>query len=118
MPLIKNKLGYFINTLNIICQFSFSIITKISFSNSQLIKMYSLQVILSKFVTSKFIFELFVYLTFSVQSLCALALVCLKIKYMIHSTFLEISQVITTFMDLKYILFIHLIHFSYYENYE
>ena len=117
IPLIKNKLGYFINTLNIICQFSVSIITKINFSKILLIKMYSLQVILSKFITSKFIFEFFVYLFFSVGTLCVMDLVCLKIKYMIQSTFLEISKVILTFMDLKY-MFIHLIHLIYYEKYE
>ena len=119
MLLIDNKLGYFFNiSNNIICQISFSIITKISFSNTQLIKIHSLQEILHKLVISRFIFELFVNLIVLVGTLCAPDFVRLNIKYMIHSTSLKMNQVITTFMDPKYILFISLIHFNYYEKYE
>ena len=106
------KLGYFINSLNSVCKISFSIITKIIFSNTQLMKN-----LLSKFVISKFIFELFVNLIFTIVTLGALDLVCLEIKYITHSTFFEINQVITTLI-VKYMLFNHLIHFSYCEKYE
>ena len=118
MPLINNKLGYFINILNFIHQITFSIIIKVGFLIKGLIKICSLQEVLPNFVISKFFFELFVNQIFLVKSLCALDFLCLNIKYMIHSTFFQISRVIITLMYLKYMLFICLIQFSFYEKHE
>ena len=113
LPLINNILDYFITTLNSICKISFSNITKISFLNTHLMKMHSLQEILSKFVISKFIFKLFLHIIFSLGTLCKLDFVYLKMRNVIHGTFFEINQVLVTFMDLKYMSFKHLKHFSY-----
>ena len=71
MPLINNKLGYFINILNFIHQITFSIIIKVGFLIKGVIKIYFLQEFLSKFVISKLIFELFVNLIVLVETLCA-----------------------------------------------
>ena len=70
IPVINNKLGYFINISNKLCQLSFSIITKISFSNKQLMKKHLFQEILSELIISKLIFELFLNLIFSNLIFC------------------------------------------------
>ena len=118
IPFINKKLGISTNIFNYVCHIYFPFISKIIFSNKQLMKMHSSQKTLSKLIMLKFILDLFsLNLIFSVATLYALFFMCLKIKFMIYSTLLEIIQLIATLNDLKYELFIHLIPFCYYENY-